>query len=135
MSSTTRGYYNKAGDEMADRVHKRMQMSYADLSKEMGIQWNFHLAADHDPAKIDFVLNCLAAGKEFILYLDKNNYTIFIPDKCAAIGYHKGVEQGIEVADSHKNWQERIKMGMMMYPHYFTTQTMVDVQTPALLQL
>lgn len=135
MSSTTRGYYSKAGDEMAERVNKRMQMDYMDLAKEMDVQWTFHLAGDHDPKKIQFVLDCLAIGKGFILYLDKNNYTIFIPDKCAAIGYHKGVEQGIEVADSHKNWQERIKMGMMMYPHYLTYQTKIDVQTPALLQL
>ena len=129
-------YASDGAYDMARRQAKAYSQTYEEMGREIGFKMHFHLhLPNHDPAKVQGVLTCIAAGKEFILYSDKKNYTIFIPEHQLAICYKDGEEYTQDVSETVEDWQDRVKMAMMGYDHFYQLPKTINAQPPEVLQL
>lgn len=128
---------NKEAAALSDRIKQANEESYEDAWRLMGkITFNVHLNVDnHKPETVEGVTNCLKEGKEFILFSDFDNYTIFIPENRLAVQFKDGQEIGRDVTEDAHNWISRIKAAMIIYENFFIKKTQIDAQPTEVLQL
>lgn len=127
---------NPAAAELSNRMAKASRETYNDAWRLMGpVTFNVNLAATHDQEKIGKVIGALSEDKEFILFSDYDNYTIFIPKLRMAVQYSQGKEVAQDVTDDDHNWISRVKAAMITYDNFFITPKQIDAQPTEVLQL
>lgn len=128
----TPAHRNKEAAALSERIAKAQSETYDDTWRLFpSITFNVHLAAEnHKPEVIQGVTDCLKAGKEFILFSDFDNYTIFIPESRMAVQFIQGQEVGRDVTQDDRNWISRIKAAMITYKNFF-----INAQPTEVLQL
>lgn len=132
MSDLPQGYFrNEAARAMAERVRRNS------AAESLRVKLNVHLDnTGRDPEVLLNVLNAMMHRKNFILYSDKNNYTIFIPESRAAVCYMYGKEYSTDISTSDAEYETRLKLAIMGYDYFFLQPEQLDNgQTTPVLQL
>lgn len=124
-------YANPGARQMAERLAERK------TAETLNIKFNVHLDLNRrSPALLIAVLTSVTHGMEFILYHDKENYTIFIPKFRHAVCFVNGQERSQDTCKSAEEYGTRIKLGLMAYDHFFQLPAKLqDEQTAEVLQL
>lgn len=122
-------YRSKEAQALAEKVRAQTAIQTLDIKLKV------HLNLDRrDPQMIHEIISCIQGKRNFILYSNDKNYTIFIPRFRAAIQYKDGVEIASVMQPSDERYYEQVKLGLMTYDNFFEPAIVIDDEqaTPVL---
>jgi hypothetical protein len=122
MQSITANYRNEACRALAEKVNRR------EASDTLNVKLNIQLdRSKRDPAMVDAIMKCMQGRREFVMYQDKRNYTMFIPAYRLAVCVKNGEEYEWDIAKDDEEYIARLKMAMVGYDHFFEPLKQIEI--------